>query len=67
MINIFDLIAKVSWDTNEDELKKTNDLLKSEDKLLEELRLKGRRLEEQMVRTNDPKKVSAYNKELQVS
>lgn len=65
MSNILDLIAKVSWDTNEDELKKTTDLLKSEDKLLDELRLKGRRLEEQMVKTNDPKKVSAYNKELQ--
>lgn len=64
MAEIFDLIAKVSWDTNEAELTKMNSALKNQDKVLEELRLKGRRLEEQLVKTNDPKKVATLNAEL---
>lgn len=64
MSEIFDLIAKVSWDTNEAELTKMNSALKNQDKVLEELRLKGRRLEDQLVKTNDPKKVATLNAEL---
>lgn len=65
MAEILDLVAKVSWDTNTDELKGLNKQLENQDKALEELRLKGRRLEEQLARTNDPKKVKAYNDQLQ--
>lgn len=64
MADILDLIAKVSWETNEAELTKVNSTLKQQDKLLEELRLRGRRLEEQLIKTNDPKRVTALNAEL---
>jgi hypothetical protein len=65
MAEILDLVAKVSWDTNSEELKALNQQVKVQDKALEELRLKGRRLEEQLVKTNDPKKVKLYNEQLQ--
>jgi len=65
MAEILDLVAKVSWDTNSEELKALNQQMKVQDKALEELRLKGRRLEEQIVKTNDPKKVKLYNEQLQ--
>lgn len=65
MPNMYDVIARVSWDTNEKELHSLNKVTSVQDKMLEELRQKGRRLEEQMVKTNDPKKVEALNKELQ--
>jgi len=65
MAEILDLVAKVSWDTNSEELKALNQQMKVQDKALEELRLKGRRLEEQLVKTNDPKKVKLYNEQLQ--
>lgn len=62
---VYDLLAKISWDTNEAELNKVVNLSKEQDKLLEELRKKGRRLEEQMMKTNDPVKLKKYNDELQ--
>lgn len=65
MSEILDLVAKVSWDTNEKALKDVNKELLKEDKLLEELRQKGARLEQQMLQTNDPKKLKQYNAELQ--
>jgi len=65
MSEILDLVAKVSWDTNEKALKDVNKALLKEDKLLEELRQKGARLEQQMLQTNDPKKLKQYNAELQ--
>ena len=65
MPNILDLIARVSWDTNEKELNGMNKTLTAQDKILEELRQKGKRLEDQMVQTNDPAKVKKYNDELQ--
>lgn len=65
MAEILDLIAKVSWETNEKELQNVNKELAKEDKLLEELRQKGARLEDQMLKTNDPKKLKVYNAELQ--
>jgi len=64
---MYDVIARVSWDTNEKELQGLNKATSVQDKMLEELRIKGKRLEEQMVKTNDPKKVEAYNKELQAT
>lgn len=67
MPNMYDVIARVSWDTNEKELQGLNKATSVQDKMLEELRIKGKRLEEQMVKTNDPKKVEAYNKELQAT
>lgn len=65
MAEIFDLFAKISWDTNSKELEHTIDLSREQSKMLEELRLKGRRLEEQIVKTNDPVKLKKYNDELQ--
>ena len=65
MPNILDQIVRVTWDTNEKELNNLNKATTTQDKLLEELRQKGRRLEEQMTKTNDPKKVAAFNTELQ--
>lgn len=65
MSQIFDLIAKISWDTNQDALKGINSDLRNQDKLLEELRAKGSRLNEQLIKTNDPKKVKSINDELQ--
>lgn len=64
MAEIFDLLARVSWDTNAAELDKLNAAMKQQDKTLEELRLKGRRLEDQLVKTNDPKKQAALTAEL---
>jgi len=65
MPNILDQIVRVTWDTNEKELNSLNKATTTQDKLLEELKQKGRRLEEQMTKTNDPKKVAAFNTELQ--
>jgi hypothetical protein len=62
---IFDLIAKVSWETNEKALNTITKDLKGQDKLLEELRAKGSRLNDQLIKTNDPKKVKSLNDELQ--
>jgi len=64
MAEIFDLLARVSWDTNGAEIDKLNQQLKQQDKTLEELRAKGRRLEDQLVKTNDPKKQAALTAEL---
>jgi|688.fasta_scaffold03130_24 hypothetical protein len=64
MAEIFDLLARVSWDTNGAEIDKLNQQLKQQDKTLEELRMKGRRLEDQLVKTNDPKKQAALTAEL---
>ena len=64
-MEILDLLAKISWDTNSKELDALNRKLGEENKLLDELRNKGRNLEAQMLKTNDPKKVAEYNKQLQ--
>lgn len=64
-MEILDLIVKVSWDTSESELQGVNKAMQSQDKLLNELREKGKRLNDQLVKTNDPKKVKALNDELQ--
>jgi len=66
-MEILDLIAKISWDTNTKELQQVSEEMKKQDKLLDELRVKGGRLEKQIVSTNDPKKVGAYNRELQAT
>lgn len=63
-MEILDLIAKVSWETNTAELSAMNKELKTQDKMLEELKSRGQRLEEQMRKTNDPKKQAAYSQEL---
>ena len=64
-MEILDLIAKVSWETNEKALAGMSNEMRKQDKTLDELREKGRRLNDQMVKTNDPKKVKAINDELQ--
>jgi hypothetical protein len=66
-MEILDLIAKISWDTNTKELQQVSEEMKKQDKLLDELRVKGGRLEKQIVSTNDPKKAAAYNRELQAT
>jgi len=63
-MEILDLIAKVSWETNEKALKGLSQELSNQDKHLEELKLKGARLNDQMSKTNDPKKVKTLNDEL---
>jgi len=66
-MEILDLIAKISWDTNTKELQAVGAEMKKQDQLLDELRVKGGRLERQMLETNDPKKVAAFNRELQAT
>lgn len=65
MSEIFDAIARISWDSNLKELKAVTDEMRDQDKVLEELRRKGGRLEEQIKKTNDPSKLARYNSELQ--
>jgi len=65
MATVYDLIAKIGWDTNARELEHTIDLTRQQGKMVDELRMKGARLEQQIVRTNDPKKLKKYNDELQ--
>lgn len=65
MATVYDLIAKIGWDTNARELEHTIDLTRQQGKMVDELRMKGARLEQQIVRTNDPKKLKRYNDELQ--
>lgn len=61
MAEIFDLLARVSWDTNTEALQGVNKELTKEDRLLDELRQKGIRLEQQQKQTHDPKKVQSMN------
>lgn len=61
MAEIFDLLARVSWDTNTQELQAMNTELSKEDKILNELRHKGIRLEQQQKQVHDPKKVQSMN------
>jgi len=63
-MQILDLIAKVSWETNAKDLKTLSTELNNQDKAIDELNRKGKRLADQMVKTNDPKKVKALNDEL---
>ena len=65
MSEIFDAIARISWDSNLKELKAVTDEMRDQDKVLEELKRKGSRLENQMKQTNDPAKLARYNNELQ--
>jgi chemotaxis protein histidine kinase CheA len=64
MSEILDLIAKVTWETNTQELQTLNKELKTQDKMLEELRQRGQRLEQQLAKTNDPAKQAKYSAEL---
>ena len=66
-VEIFDLIAKISWDTNQKALDKVGDASREQSRLLDELRAKGGRLESQMMKTNDPKKLKQLNDEYQKS
>jgi hypothetical protein len=61
MSEIFDAIARISWDSNLKELKAVTDEMRDQDKVLDELRRKGGRLEEQIKKTNDPAKLARYN------
>lgn len=63
-MEILDLIAKVSWQTNTQDLQALNKELKAQDKTLEELRQRGQRLEQQLAKTNDPTKQAKYSQEL---
>jgi len=64
-MEILDLIAKVSYESDEKTLQAISNEHTKQSKLLDELRTKGMRLNEQMVKTNDPKKIKAINDELQ--
>lgn len=65
MSDIFDIIAKISWDSNPKELQQTIDLSRQQGRMLDELRAKGGRLEQQIAKTNDPAKLKKYNDQLQ--
>ena len=64
-MEILNLIAKVSWETNTKALESMSAEMKRQDGTLDELRRKGQRLNEQLIKTNDPKKVKTLNDELQ--
>lgn len=61
---IFDAIARISWDSNLKELKQVTDEMKHQDKVLDELRTGGAKLEDQLRKTNDPAKVQRLTGEL---
>jgi myosin heavy subunit len=63
-MEILDLIAKVSWQTNTQELTALNKELKAQDKALDELTKRGQKLEQQLAKTNDPAKQAKYAQEL---
>ena len=60
-MEILDLIAKISWDTNEKALAGVSKEVAKQDKGIEELRRKGKLLADQMAKTNDPAKLKLYN------
>lgn len=62
MAEILDLIAKVSWQTNQAELDKLNKAIDKQDDMLTELIRKGQRLEQQRAKTDNPAKVKELNK-----
>lgn len=64
MPTVYDLIAKISWDTNSKELENVIKLTNEENKILEELNKKCQRLSDNMIKTNDTKKVKQLNEEL---
>jgi hypothetical protein len=64
MAEIFDAIARISWDSNLKELKQVTDEMKHQDKVLDELRTGGAKLEDQLRKTNDPAKVQRLTGEL---
>jgi hypothetical protein len=64
MAEIFDAIARISWDSNLKELKQVTDEMKHQDKVLDELRTGGAKLEDQLRKTNDPAKVQQLTGEL---
>lgn len=64
-VEIYDLIAKISWETNQKAIDDVTTASRQQSRLLDELRTKGGRLESQMVKTNDPKKLKALNDEYQ--
>lgn len=46
MATVYDLIAKIGWDTNARELEHTIDLTRQQGKMVDELRMKGAILEQ---------------------
>lgn len=63
-MEILDLIAKISWETNPNALKGMSKEIAGQDKAIEELRKKGKLLADQMIKTNDPAKIKQYNEAL---
>jgi len=67
MAEILDLIAKVSWQTNQAELDKLNKAIDKQDDMLTELIRKGQRLEQQRAKTDSPAKVKELNKAMEAN
>jgi hypothetical protein len=67
MAEILDLIAKVSWQTNQAELDKLNKAIDKQDDALTELIRKGQRLEQQRAKTDNPAKVKELNKAMEAN
>lgn len=67
MAEILDLIAKVSWQTNQAELDKLNKALDKQDDALAELIRKGQRLEQARAKADNPAKVREINKQLEAN
>ena len=67
MADILDLIAKVSWQTNQAELDKLNKAIDKQDEALTELIRKGQRLEQARSKADNPAKVREINKQLEAN
>lgn len=67
MAEILDLIAKVSWQTNQAELDKLNKAIDKQDDMLTELIRKGQRLEQQRAKADNPAKAKELNKAMEAN
>lgn len=63
-ITIYDMLAKVSWETNPQEVRELIKLTAAQDRMVDELKMSNKRLEQQMIKTNDPVKLKKYNDQL---
>jgi hypothetical protein len=63
-LTIYDMIAKVSWETNPQEVRELTKLTAAQDKMVDELTSSNKKLEQQILKTNDPVKLKKYNDQL---
>lgn len=63
-LTIYDMIAKVSWETNPHEVRELTKLTAAQDKMVDELTASNKKLEQQIIKTNDTAKLKKYNDQL---